>query len=324
MSLEGYIIETIRAIIFPGFLFVFFLALFYEWFDRKFYARLQNRVGPLYTGSFGILQPFADFVKLLSKEDIVPQKVDRLLFTMTPLFSLTLSIFATLLLPITSASGIVSFNGDAIISITILTFICITVFYAGISSYNRFAIVGAERSFLQLIGYEIPLMLSVVGVALTAKNLSLSSIVASQGGLWHIIGPQALGFIVFIVAAQAELERIPFDLPEAEQEIIAGWNIDYSGRRLAMFRLARNVELVFLCGLGATLFLGGPLGPIIEGYAPLFYTIYFVVKSLIVLAILTVVRALFARLRIDQVVRFSWKYLLPLALIQFVIVRLML
>jgi len=324
MSLEGYIIETIRAIIFPGFLFVFFLALFYEWFDRKFYARLQNRVGPLYTGFFGILQPFADFVKLLSKEDIVPQKVDRLLFTMTPLFSLTLSIFATLLLPITSASGIVSFNGDAIISITILTFICITVFYAGISSYNRFAIVGAERSFLQLIGYEIPLMLSVVGVALTAKDLSLSSIVGSQGGLWHIIGPQALGFIVFIVAAQAELERIPFDLPEAEQEIIAGWNIDYSGRRLAMFRLARNVELVFLCGLGVTLFLGGPLGPVIEGYAPLFYTIYFVVKSLIVLAILTVVRALFARLRIDQVVRFSWKYLLPLALIQFVIVRLML
>lgn len=324
MSLEGYIIETIRAIIFPGFLFTFFLALFYEWFDRKFYARLQNRVGPLYTGSFGLLQPFADFVKLLSKEDIVPQKVDRLLFTMTPLFSLTLSIFATLLLPISSISGIVSFNGDAIISITILTFICITIFYAGISSYNRFAIVGAERSFLQLIGYEIPLMLSVVGVALNAKNLSLSSIVASQEGLWHIVGPQALGFIVFIAAAQAELERIPFDLPEAEQEIIAGWNIDYSGRRLAMFRLARNIELVFLCGLGATLFLGGPLGPVIEGYAPIFYTVYFVLKSLIILAILTVIRALFARLRIDQVVGFSWKYLLPLALIQFVIVRMIL
>jgi len=324
MSLEGYIIETIKAIIFPGFLFIFFLALFYEWFDRKFYARLQNRVGPLYTGSFGILQPFADFVKLLSKEDIVPQKVDRLLFTMTPLFSLTLSIFATLLLPISSISGIVSFNGDAIISIIILTFICITVFYAGISSYNRFAIVGAERSFLQLIGYEIPLMLSVVGVALNAKNLSLSGIVASQEGLWHIVGPQMLGFIVFIVAAQAELERIPFDLPEAEQEIIAGWNIDYSGRRLAMFRLARNIELVFLCGLGATLFLGGPLGPVIEGYAPIFYTVYFVLKSLIILAILTVIRALFARLRIDQVVGFSWKYLLPLALIQFVIVRMIL
>jgi NADH-quinone oxidoreductase subunit H len=324
MSLEGYIIETLRAVIFPGFLFVFFLALFYEWFDRKFYARLQNRVGPLYTGYSGILQPFADFVKLLSKEDIVPQKVDRFLFTMTPLFSLTLSIFATLLLPISSGSGIVSFNGDAIISITILTFICITVFYAGICSYNRFAIIGAERSFLQLIGYEIPLMLSVVGVALNAKVLSLSSIVSSQENLWHIVGPQVLGFVVFIVAAQAELERIPFDLPEAEQEIIAGWNVDYTGRRLAMFRLARNIELVFLCGLGATLFLGGPLGPVIEGYSTVFYTVYFVIKSLFILAILTVVRALFGRLRIDQVVDFSWRYLLPLALVQFIVVRLLL
>jgi NADH-quinone oxidoreductase subunit H len=324
MSLQGYIIETLRTLIFPGFLFVFFLALFYEWFDRKFYARLQNRVGPLYTGFSGTLQPFADFVKLLSKEDIVPQKVDRLLFTMTPLFSLTLSIFATLLLPITSSSGIISFNGDAIISITILTFICITVFYAGISSFNRFAIVGAERSFLQLIGYEIPLMLSVVGVVLNAKVLSLSSIVASQEGLWFIVGPQALGFVVFIVAAQAELERIPFDLPEAEQEIIAGWNVDYTGRRLAMFRLARNIELVFLCGLGATLFLGGPLGPVMEGYTTLLYTVYFVIKSLFILAVLTVVRALFGRLRIDQVVGFSWKYLLPLALVQFLLVRLML
>jgi len=324
MSLQGYIIQTFMALIFPGFLFVFFLALFYEWFDRKFYARLQNRVGPLYTGFSGTLQPFADFVKLLSKEDIVPQKVDRLLFTMTPLFSLTLSIFATLLLPITSSSGIISFNGDAIISITILTFICITVFYAGISSFNRFAIVGAERSFLQLIGYEIPLMLSVVGVVLNAKVLSLSSIVASQEGLWFIVGPQALGFVVFIVAAQAELERIPFDLPEAEQEIIAGWNVDYTGRRLAMFRLARNIELVFLCGLGATLFLGGPLGPVIEGYTTLLYTVYFVIKSLFILAVLTVVRALFGRLRIDQVVGFSWKYLLPLALVQFLLVRLML
>jgi len=324
MSFEQNVIETLMAIIFPGFVFIFFLSLFYEWFDRKFYARLQNRVGPFYTGPQGLLQPLADFVKLLSKEDIVPKKVDQLLFTMTPLFSLALSIFATLFIPISSTYGIISFNGDAVVSIIILTFICITVFYAGLSTYNRYAIIGAERSFLQLIGYEIPLMLSVVGVALSAQSLSLSGIVASQDGWWHIVSPQILGFIVFIFAAQAELERIPFDLPEAEQELIAGWNIDYSGRRLAMFRLARNIELVFLCGLAVTLFLGGPLGPVIDGFAPILYTIYFVIKSLFVLAILTVVRALFARLRIDQVVGFSWKYLLPLALVQFVISRLIL
>ncbi|MGQ9781620.1 MAG: complex I subunit 1/NuoH family protein [Nitrososphaeria archaeon] len=321
MSFEQYVVETLKAMVFPGFVFIFFLSLFYEWFDRKLYARLQNRVGPFYTGFHGLLQPLADFIKLLSKEDIVPDKVDQMLFTMTPLFTLTLSIFATSMLPISSTKGLVSFNGDAIISVIILTFLCITVFYAGISTYNRYAIVGAERSFLQLIGYEIPLMLSVASVCLSAQSLSLSSIVASQKSWWHIV-PQILGFIVFAITAQAELERIPFDLPEAEQELIAGWNIDYTGRRLAMFRLARNIELVFLCGLATTLFLGGPLGPTIEGYAPLFYTLYFVIKSLFVLIILTVVRALFARLRIDQVVGFSWRYLLPLAILQFVLVRL--
>jgi len=324
MSFEQYVVETLKTVVFPGFVFIFFLSLFYEWFDRKFYARLQNRVGPLYTGFYGLLQPLADFIKLLSKEDIVPKKVDPLLFTMTPLFTLALSIFATLLLPILSNQGIVSFNGDVIVSILILTFICITVFYAGLSTYNRYAVIGAERLFLQMIGYEIPLTLSVVGVALSAQSLLLSDIVLSQERWWYILGPQALGFIVFVFAAQAELERIPFDLPEAEQEIIAGWNIDYSGRRLAMFRLARNIELVFLCGLATTFFLGGPLGPTIEGYTPLFYTFYFVVKSLFVLAVLTVVRALFARLRIDQVESFCWKYLLPLALFQFVLVRLIL
>jgi len=324
MNFEQYVVETLRTVVFPGFVFIFFLSLFYEWFDRKLYARLQNRVGPFYTGFNGLLQPLADFIKLLSKEDIVPKKVDQLLFTMTPLFALALSIFATLLLPISSSQGVVSFNGDAVVSILILTFICITVFYAGLSTYNRYAIIGAERLFLQMIGYEIPLMLSVAGVALSAQTLLLSDIVASQEHWWYIAGPQLLGFVVFVFAAQAELERIPFDLPEAEQEIIAGWNIDYSGRRLAMFRLARNIELVFLCGLATTFFLGGPLGPTVEGYTPLLYTLYFIIKSMFVLAILTVVRALFARLRIDQVTSFCWRYLLPLALFQFVLVRLIL
>ncbi|MBC7090907.1 MAG: NADH-quinone oxidoreductase subunit H [Nitrososphaeria archaeon] len=322
MSLESYLIEMLKVLVFPGFIFIFILALFYEWFDRKFYAKLQNRVGPLYAGPFGILQPLADLIKLLSKEDIVPKGVDRMLFTAAPLFSLTLSIFATLLLPIFSYKGILSFEGDLVITVVLLTFLCIITFFAGIASYNRFAIIGAERSFLQLIGYEIPLMISVVSVALNAHSLSIQNIVLSQKNMWYILGPNILGFIVFLFAAQAELERIPFDLPEAEQEIIAGWNIDYSGRRLAMFRLAKNIELVFLCGLAATLFLGGPLGPVVPGYEAIFFTIYFIIKSIFVLAILTIVRALFARLRIDQIVSFSWKYLLPLAIIQFLIVRL--
>lgn len=322
MSLESIVIEALKVLVFPGFTFIFILALFYEWFDRKFYAKLQNRVGPLYAGPIGILQPLADFIKLLSKEDVVPKGVDKILFTVTPLFSLALSLFATLLIPIFSPRGMLYFEGDLVVAVVLLTFLCIITFFAGIASYNRFSIIGAERSFLQLIGYEIPLMISILTVALNAQSITISNIVSSQKGIWYILGPNILGFIVFIFAAQAELERIPFDLPEAEQELIAGWSIDYTGRRLAMFRLAKNIELVFLCGLATALFLGGPLGPVILGYEPILYTIYFIIKSIFVLLILTLVRALFARLRIDQMVSLSWKYLLPLAIIQFLIVRL--
>jgi NADH-quinone oxidoreductase subunit H len=142
------------------------LGFIYEWIDRKFYAKLQNTVGPSYTGTFGFLQPFADFIKLLSKEDITPIAVDKVLFSATPIIALSLMLTAILLIPIYEFKGVISFEGDLILAIVLMTFFCIIVFLSGFSSMNRFSAIGAERAVLQLIGYEIPLALAVVGVAL--------------------------------------------------------------------------------------------------------------------------------------------------------------
>ncbi len=311
----------VGVLLYPGFAFVSTLALFFEWVDRRLYARMQNRFGPIYTGPYGILQPLADLVKLLTKEDIAPRTVDRALYTLTPFLTLSTSLLATLFLPIAGYEGLLSFEGDLVVVVALLTIICILTFLAGVSSWNRFSVMGAERAAMQLLGYEVPLMLSVIGAGISAGSLSLSGVVryqASHG--WLIAGPGALGLALLVVASQAELERLPFDIPEAEQELVAGWLTEYSGRKLALFRLARDVEMVLLAGLGATLFLGGPHAPLLpEALAPLVFTL----KALAVLFLLTLMRAIFARFRIDQMLEVSWRLLIPLAVLYVVIARVM-
>lgn len=322
MSFVSFVVSLLQLVIFPGFLFIIGLAFTYEWLDRKFYARLQNRIGPLYTGRSGFLQPFADFVKLLAKEDIVPQAADSPMFGLMPILALTTMLVAATLLPITSNQGILSFNGDLIVAVALMTIFCIVVFLAGIFSTNSFSSIGAERAVSQLLGYEIPMTLAIAGVALNAGSIQLVDIVQAQASThWYIFGPQALGFGIFIVAVQAELERIPFDIPEAEQEIVAGWLTEFTGRKLALFRLSRDIELLYVSGLAATLYLGGPSGPVIPGYEMVMYPIYFIAKTVIVLFILSSIRTVFARIRIDQMLNFSWKYLVPLSLLQLLLVR---
>ena len=317
------ILDFLKMLIFPGILFALSASLFYEWIDRKFYAKLQNRVGPHVAGPFGTLQPLADFIKLLSKEDIVPAAADKALFTLAPVLAPFLLLFAIMFLPIAGLSGILSFEGDLVVAVAIMSLYSVIVYVAGQASTSRFASIGAERSVLQLIGYEIPLTLSLISVALGANSLRISDIVAAQAerGFWFILGPQALGFAIFLIAAQAEMERVPFDVPEAEQEIVAGWLVEYSGRRLALFRLSKDLELFYLSGLAATAFLGGPLGPTLPGLEPVLYTVYFVIKSIVVLLLFTVIRGIFARLRIDQVLSFCWKYLVPLSILLVLITR---
>ncbi len=314
-------IEILELLIYPGIFFLFSLALFYQWLDRRFFARLQNRYGPLHTGPQGMLQPLADFVKLLAKEDIEPVAVDKPIFRGVPIVLSTISITALFLIPMARIEAFIHFEGDLIFIIFLMSLVAILAFLGGWSSTNRFGTLGGLRAAMQTLGYEVPLAIAFIGPAIVAKTLSITKIVEWQAmnGLWAIaLSP--LGFGIAIFAMLAELEKIPFDIPEAETEIVAGWQTEFSGRKLALIRLAFDLELILAAGLITSLFLGGPSGPIniIPGI------IWFLIKATIVVLIISNLRALFARFRIDQMISGSWKYLVPLAIIQIIILELIL
>ncbi len=321
MAWEVALYNLFSVLIYPGVVFLVALALIYQWVDRRFFAKLQNRYGPNYTGPIGILQPLADLMKLLAKEDIEPSAVDKHLFRAVPILILTLPLAALFMVPITESSALVSFEGDLIFIIFIMTLVAILAFLGGWGSTNMFSTLGGMRAALQTLGYEVPMAVSFIGPAILAGSLSISKIVewqASQGFWTILLNP--LGFGIVIVAFLAELERIPFDIPEAETEIVAGWQTEFSGRKLALIRLAFDLELVLASGLAAALFLGGPTGPIpsIPG------VVWFIIKTLVIVLIIAYLRALFARFRIDQMVSGSWRYLVPLSILQIVILELLL
>jgi NADH-quinone oxidoreductase subunit H len=307
----------LQVLIFPGIALLFALAFLYEWIDRKFFARVQNRYGPLYTGFSGLLQPVADFIKLLSKEDIAPMACDRILFISTPILYLVLPLMALFIIPISSPTSLIAFDGDLIFMLFIFTSITVTVFLAGWSSVNRFSIIGSVRAAIQMIGYEIPMGLAMIGPAIAAKSLSISNIAQWQSsniswGIWL----QPIGFTVFVICLLAELEFIPFDIPEADTEIVAGWRTEFSGRKLALFRLGRDLEIVLASALITALYLGGAQQ---LGFIP--PAITFLIKTVLILLLFSFLRSLFARFRMDQVVSGMWKYLLPLAILQIILIQ---
>ncbi len=317
------LILLLKFIVFPGAIFCIAYGFFLEWFDRKLYAKFQNRIGPLLTGPKGLLQPFADFVKLLAKEDITPVGADKLGFTLTPLLTVAVSLFTLLFIPIHSLTGVLSLPGDVLLVLFISTVFGLLIMFAGYFSGNRFSMVGTERTGLQFVGYEIPFALSVISVAAAARSLEITNIVNYQVNILGLplIVFTPIAFAIYLISALAKLEKIPFDIPEAETEIVGGWQVEYSGKKLAFFRLATDLKMVFVSGLAAALFLGGPYGPSIPGLEPIFYTIWFIIKTLIVMFILSNLRSLFARYRIDQVVHGFWKYMVPLAVLQILIVE---
>jgi len=312
MTMSGELLQLAEIIIYPGIIFIFLVSFLYEWIDRKFYARLQNRYGPLYTGPSGILQPFADFIKLLAKEDIEPEAVDRGVFRTTPILILFIPLLGTLLIPISGLSAVVHFEGDLIFLVFLLTLIAISIFLAGWSSTNRFSTIGGVRAALQMISYEIPLTLVLISPAILAGSLSITGIVLWQSARYPLIIFQPIGFVVAVICFLAELERVPFDIPEADTEIVAGWMTEFSGRKLALLRLSRDVETVLAAALLSAVFLGGPAGP----GPPELALFWFFLKMTAVALIFTNMRALFARLRIDQMMNTFWKYILPLSLAQ--------
>ncbi len=305
-------------VVFPGLLFLFVYSTFIEWFDRKVYARLQNRMGPTHTGKSGLLQPIADFVKLMAKEDIVPDKADKKLFTALPVVGLAVVITAGLLLPVwnidLAAAGPVSFPGDLIIILYLLSLPTLILFLAGWSSTNAFSIIGGTRVLTMLFGYEVPLFLAVLSPAVLAGSWRMAEIAAFYRAHPLLMLVNLIGFGVALVAIQAKLERTPFDIPHAETEIVGGTFTEYSGKKLAFFRLMADIEMVVAAGLLATVFLGGFGGGVLSAFAQ------FIVKTMLIVFLLAVLRAVTGRVRVDQVVSFAWKWLAPLAVLQLLIV----
>ncbi len=298
-------------------MFLLALAFFYEWIDRKTYAKIQNRYGPLSAGPAGIFQPIADFIKLLSKEDIMPAVCDRVLFSITPIIYLTLPLTALFVMPIAGSSGIAAFEGDLVFVMFIFALMIITVFLGGWSSRNRFSTIGGVRAMLQMMSFEIPMALALSGPAIAAKSLSISTISQWQSGSIWLIFLQPIGFGVLVICLMAELETAPFNIPESESEVVAGWRTEFSGRKLALIRLGKNLELVLASALIAALYLGG-VGDVF--FIPAI--VMFIIKTVVVVLLISFLKAIFARLRLDQSITGMWKYLLPLAILQIILIEL--
>ena len=304
-------------LVYPGAVFLFVYSTFCEWYDRKLYARLQNRMGPTHTGRWGILQPVADFVKLMAKEDIVPDSADKRMFNILPVFGIAVVSTAMLLLPVwhfdIANPSPNSFSGDIIILLYILTLPTLIIFLAAWSSVSYFSTIGGSRVLTMIFGYEVPLFLAVLSPAMLAGSWRLAEIAAFYQQRPALLAVNIIGFIVAVICLQAKLERTPFDIPHAETEIVGGTFTEYSGRKLALFRLMTDVEMVAGSGLIAAVFLGGFPGGLVLGF------VNFVIKTLFVIFLLALIRALTSRIRVDQVVSFSWRYLAPLAVVQFLI-----
>jgi NADH-quinone oxidoreductase subunit H len=289
--------------------------------ERKMLGRVQNRPGPNRTGPFGLLQPFADGIKMLTKEDIVPRSADHVLHFLAPVALLAFSILTFAVIPF--GRNLVPLDLDA----AVLYFFAagaateLAIFMAGWASRNKFSLLAAMRALAQLISYELPLLLSFVPIIMLAGTLSMTGIIDQQAGWnfgfipkWYIFTPWGFAaFAIFLVAALAESNRSPFDLPEAESELIAGHLTEYSGFKYALFFMAEYFGMIALSGMAITLFLGGwraPL-PFLE-FIPSY--LWFGAKLLVLLLIFIWIRGTFPRLRIDQLTRLAWKFLVPLAL----------
>jgi NADH-quinone oxidoreductase subunit H len=326
-------IRWLKFFIFPGILFILLGGLFYNWFDRKMFARMQNRIGPRF------IQPIYDMLKLLAKEDITPTGVDTPEFDWIPAIQLLLAFFVALFVPVYATFGLISFEGDVIFILFIFALIGGSVFLLGWATNNPYGLLGASRAAIAEFSFEIPLALAFAGPAILAGGLSISQITNSNYSLLHLplniisgeitniteiiyLIPLILLFFIAILASTALLEKVPFDAAEAEVEIIGGWTVELTGKKLFFTRLTNFVLEFALAGIIAAIFLGGPgnyvsTEPLIGEWDIIGYMINiisFAIKTTFVIFLVTSMRTLHSRIRIDQLVEWFWKYYLPLAL----------
>jgi len=288
-------------------IFVAVSVMFMVWWERKISAHIQVRFGPMRVGGWhGWAQSIADGIKLLIKEDIVPEGADRLVFALAPMVVFAAGLAAYVIIPFGPGLIVSDLNIGVLFYISISSLTVVGIIMAGWSSNNKYSVLGAVRSAAQAVSYEVPLVVSILGVIMTVGSLSMTKIVEAQQGVWFVI-PQLLGFLIYLIAAIAECNRLPFDIPEAESELVAGFHVEYSGMRFAIFFLAEYANMFTVSAIATALFLGGWYGPLLPGW------LWFLLKTYFLIFVMMWLRWTLARLRVDQLMYLGWKVLLPLA-----------
>ena len=336
MSLElirDILVATVPLlVIFPT------LFAFTTWLERKALARIQNRIGPNKVGVpltryggrfslFGLGQPLADGIKMLFKENIVPRDADRLFHLLAPILALIPAMLVLCFLPLEfpwteSLLPVQAFllDGAVIFFFAITGLNTLAIFMAGWASRNKYSLLGGMRAIAQMVSYEIPLVLSAVVVVMMVGSLNAAEIANAQAGWdWFVFTPWGLAaFVIFFIASLAETNRSPFDLPEAESEIIAGYFTEYSGFKFALFFLGEYIAMFAISGLAVTLFLGGGSGPGVAAL-PWLSAVWFIAKIFALIAVMIWLRGTLPRLRVDQLMGFAWKFLLPLSILNIIV-----
>jgi NADH-quinone oxidoreductase subunit H len=311
---ESWIVQIVKALVI--FAVILQIVPIILWAERKLLGRFQARLGPNRVGPYGLMQPLADVLKLLSKEQSTPSTAVPWMMALAPVISIFTAVASLAIIPFGPAGawgGEFGLYGmDVSIGVLWPLAFGALAFYGlmlgGWASGSKYSFLGAMRSAAQLISYEVALGLSLLGVILTAGSLSLTQIVNAQSGMWYVV-PQFVGFVIFIVAGFAETNRPPFDLPEADAEIVGGYNTEYGGMRFGSFFMAEYINVVVISGIAVTMFLGGWHGPGPTALAPL----WVLLKMAVFVILFIWIRATLPRLRYDQLMSFGWKVLLPLA-----------
>jgi NADH-quinone oxidoreductase subunit H len=296
------------------------------WYERKVLARMQDRIGPNRAGWAGLLQPVADGLKLIFKEELTPEKADKVLFVLAPIITVIPALIITAVVPwgpVVTIGGrqvplsVANINLGVLYILTVTSISVYGITLAGWSSNNKYATLGGLRSTAQMISYELALGMSMLGPIMLASSMSLTDIVNAQQHVWYILLQPVAG-VIYMIATIAEVNRAPFDMPEAEQELTAGYHVEYSGMKFALFFMAEYIKMIAISMIGASLFFGGFWGPGVSTY-PWLGPIYLFVKVAILLFGLIWIRATFPRIRYDRLMAFGWKILFPLSVLNFVV-----
>lgn len=291
---------------------VFSFAALLSWIERRLLGVWQDRYGPNRVGPFGVLQIAADAIKLLSKEDWIPPFAERTLFVLAPAIIAIATLLAFAVVPIAPGIGVVDLNIGLLFFLAMSSLGVYSIVLGGWASNNKYSLLGGFRAAAQMLSYEVFMGLSLMGVVMLAGSFNLRDIVAAQEGLWFCI-PQFLGFITFTVAGIAEARRLPFDLPEAENELVAGFHTEYSSMKFGLFFIGEYVGVILISTMMVTLFFGGWLGPLLP---PL---MWFLLKTFIVIGFFILLRASLPRPRYDQLMAYAWKVMLPLTLVNLLV-----